>query len=297
MTKSISGNELLEYGSFQGNMFGTKIETIQKIHEQGKIALLDVEPQVSQLYHSRLLEPFWKYLKWWYWPKVRKIRLQGWMIVRAYWAGSLWRSKPTTPPVHTSLLGSADFTRLHWLIFSFPFLWTRPWKSCGPPTSPLSWCSSLPPTQLLRYPNTLSRMHSGTSKRLDLVSQSTAKPSPPPLCLSLPPRRKTCRWSRKSRTPSRPRTDTSSTWSWSTTTWTKAWKVWRRPWSAPPPPRSGCLYHGCTDGWSGPRCDTLFVEKQCNITPYTNPVSDVPGVCVGLLLVNCHWDFLHRFHP
>lgn len=58
MTKSISGNELLEYGSFQGNMFGTKIETIQKIHEQGKIALLDVEPQVSQLYRSRLLEPF-----------------------------------------------------------------------------------------------------------------------------------------------------------------------------------------------------------------------------------------------
>lgn len=47
MTKSISGNELLEYGSFQGYMFGTKIETIQKIHEQGKIALLDIEPQVG----------------------------------------------------------------------------------------------------------------------------------------------------------------------------------------------------------------------------------------------------------
>lgn len=46
MTKCISENALLEYGSFQGNMFGTKIETIQKIHEQGKIALLDVEPQV-----------------------------------------------------------------------------------------------------------------------------------------------------------------------------------------------------------------------------------------------------------
>lgn len=46
MTKCIAGNELLEYGSFQGNMFGTKLETIQKIHDQGKIALLDVEPQV-----------------------------------------------------------------------------------------------------------------------------------------------------------------------------------------------------------------------------------------------------------
>lgn len=49
MTKCISANELLEYGSFQGYMFGTKTETIQKIHEQDKIALLDVEPQVSLL--------------------------------------------------------------------------------------------------------------------------------------------------------------------------------------------------------------------------------------------------------
>lgn len=47
MTRCIVGNELLEYGSFQGSMFGTKIETIQKIHEQDKIALLDVEPQVD----------------------------------------------------------------------------------------------------------------------------------------------------------------------------------------------------------------------------------------------------------
>uniref|UniRef100_A0A9J7ZBY0 55 kDa erythrocyte membrane protein n=2 Tax=Cyprinus carpio TaxID=7962 RepID=A0A9J7ZBY0_CYPCA len=45
MTKGIIGNELLEYGSFQGHMFGTKIETVHKIHEQGKIAVLDVEPQ------------------------------------------------------------------------------------------------------------------------------------------------------------------------------------------------------------------------------------------------------------
>lgn len=47
MTKCITGNQLLEYGSFQGNMFGTKLETIQKIHEQDKIAVLDVEPQVA----------------------------------------------------------------------------------------------------------------------------------------------------------------------------------------------------------------------------------------------------------
>lgn len=53
MTKAISGNELLEYGSFQGYMFGTKIESILKIHEQDKIALLDVEPQVRSADHRQ----------------------------------------------------------------------------------------------------------------------------------------------------------------------------------------------------------------------------------------------------
>ncbi|KAM4620691.1 55 kDa erythrocyte membrane protein isoform 3-T3 [Polymixia lowei] len=57
MTKCISGNELLEYGSFQGNMFGTKIETIQKIHEQGKIALLDIEPQTLKLLRTADFAP------------------------------------------------------------------------------------------------------------------------------------------------------------------------------------------------------------------------------------------------
>uniref|UniRef100_A0A672IG70 Membrane protein, palmitoylated 1 n=1 Tax=Salarias fasciatus TaxID=181472 RepID=A0A672IG70_SALFA len=57
MTKCISGNELLEYGSFQGFMFGTKIETIHKIHEQGKIALLDVEPQTLKLLRTADFAP------------------------------------------------------------------------------------------------------------------------------------------------------------------------------------------------------------------------------------------------
>ncbi|KAM6970768.1 55 kDa erythrocyte membrane protein [Aplochiton taeniatus] len=57
MTKCIVGNELLEYGSFQGYMFGTKIETIQKIHEQGKVALLDVEPQTLKLLRTAEFAP------------------------------------------------------------------------------------------------------------------------------------------------------------------------------------------------------------------------------------------------
>ncbi|KAM3868668.1 55 kDa erythrocyte membrane protein [Diretmus argenteus] len=57
MTKCVSANELLEYGSFEGNMFGTKIETIQTIHEQGKIALLDVEPQTLKLLRTADFAP------------------------------------------------------------------------------------------------------------------------------------------------------------------------------------------------------------------------------------------------
>ena len=34
MTRSISANEFLEFGSYQGNMFGTKFETVHQIHKQ-----------------------------------------------------------------------------------------------------------------------------------------------------------------------------------------------------------------------------------------------------------------------
>ncbi|XP_077891069.1 peripheral plasma membrane protein CASK isoform X8 [Ictidomys tridecemlineatus] len=45
MMQDISNNEYLEYGSHEDAMYGTKLETIRKIHEQGLIAILDVEPQ------------------------------------------------------------------------------------------------------------------------------------------------------------------------------------------------------------------------------------------------------------
>ncbi|KAM8897285.1 55 kDa erythrocyte membrane protein isoform 2-T2 [Spinachia spinachia] len=57
MTKCISANQLLEYGSFQGYMFGTKTETIHKIHEQDKIALLDIEPQTLKVLRTADFAP------------------------------------------------------------------------------------------------------------------------------------------------------------------------------------------------------------------------------------------------
>ncbi|XP_061862586.1 55 kDa erythrocyte membrane protein isoform X2 [Colius striatus] len=49
MTRDISANEFLEFGSYQGNMFGTKFETVHKIHQQDKVAILDIEPQSEAL--------------------------------------------------------------------------------------------------------------------------------------------------------------------------------------------------------------------------------------------------------
>ena len=47
MMHDISNNEYLEYGSHEDAMYGTRLETIRDIHQQGRIAILDVEPQVS----------------------------------------------------------------------------------------------------------------------------------------------------------------------------------------------------------------------------------------------------------
>lgn len=49
MMHDISNNEYLEYGTHENAMYGTKLETIRAIHRQGKIAILDVEPQVHRL--------------------------------------------------------------------------------------------------------------------------------------------------------------------------------------------------------------------------------------------------------
>lgn len=44
--KDIQTNEYLEYGTHEECLYGTKLETIRAIHRTGKIAILDVEPQV-----------------------------------------------------------------------------------------------------------------------------------------------------------------------------------------------------------------------------------------------------------
>ncbi|RXN01884.1 Peripheral plasma membrane protein CASK [Acipenser ruthenus] len=56
MMQDISNNDYLEYGSHEDAMYGTRLETIRKIHEQGLIAILDVEPQLHLLKPTRTAE-------------------------------------------------------------------------------------------------------------------------------------------------------------------------------------------------------------------------------------------------
>jgi guanylate kinase len=44
--QDISDNKYLEHGEYQGHLYGTKLRSIRDVIEQGKIAVIDCNPQV-----------------------------------------------------------------------------------------------------------------------------------------------------------------------------------------------------------------------------------------------------------
>ncbi|XP_011064196.1 PREDICTED: peripheral plasma membrane protein CASK [Acromyrmex echinatior] len=54
MMADIAANEYLEYGTHEDAMYGTKLETIRKIHEEGRMAILDVEPQALKVLRTKI---------------------------------------------------------------------------------------------------------------------------------------------------------------------------------------------------------------------------------------------------
>ncbi|CAH1781972.1 unnamed protein product [Owenia fusiformis] len=58
MMADIAANEYLEYGTHDDAMYGTKIETIRQIHDQGLMAILDVEPQALKVLRAADFAPF-----------------------------------------------------------------------------------------------------------------------------------------------------------------------------------------------------------------------------------------------
>ena len=49
MDIDIKEDAFLEYGEFNGNIYGTKLETIHSVIHSGKMCVLDVNPTVSIL--------------------------------------------------------------------------------------------------------------------------------------------------------------------------------------------------------------------------------------------------------
>ena len=47
MELDIKNDNFLEYGEFNGNLYGTKLDTIDNVIRSGKMCVLDVNPTVS----------------------------------------------------------------------------------------------------------------------------------------------------------------------------------------------------------------------------------------------------------
>ena len=45
-------------GTHEDAMYGTKLETIRRIHSEGKVAILDVEPQALKVLRTSEYSPF-----------------------------------------------------------------------------------------------------------------------------------------------------------------------------------------------------------------------------------------------
>uniref|UniRef100_A0A672IH51 Peripheral plasma membrane protein CASK n=1 Tax=Salarias fasciatus TaxID=181472 RepID=A0A672IH51_SALFA len=58
MMQDISNNEYLEYGSHEDAMYGTRLETLRKIHQQGLVAILDIEPQALKVLRTAEFAPY-----------------------------------------------------------------------------------------------------------------------------------------------------------------------------------------------------------------------------------------------
>ncbi|XP_046967060.1 peripheral plasma membrane protein CASK isoform X6 [Vanessa cardui] len=58
MMADIAANEYLEYGTHEDAMYGTKLETIRRIHSERRIAILDVEPQALKILRTAEFAPY-----------------------------------------------------------------------------------------------------------------------------------------------------------------------------------------------------------------------------------------------
>uniref|UniRef100_A0A4W3I261 MAGUK p55 scaffold protein 2b n=1 Tax=Callorhinchus milii TaxID=7868 RepID=A0A4W3I261_CALMI len=58
MENDIKGGRYLEHGEYEGNLYGTKIDSIHRVVESGKICILDVNPQALKVLRTSEFMPY-----------------------------------------------------------------------------------------------------------------------------------------------------------------------------------------------------------------------------------------------
>ncbi|XP_015281001.1 PREDICTED: MAGUK p55 subfamily member 4, partial [Gekko japonicus] len=56
-------HRMLEYGEYKGNLYGTSVDAARTVHDEGKICIVDLEPQNIQLARTHELKPYIIFIK------------------------------------------------------------------------------------------------------------------------------------------------------------------------------------------------------------------------------------------
>ncbi|XP_072032112.1 MAGUK p55 subfamily member 7-like isoform X2 [Amphiura filiformis] len=76
MELNINHNRLLEYGEYKGNLYGTSVESVRSVINNGKVCLLTLHPQALKVLKNSDVKPFVIYIKPPPLETLRETRLQ-----------------------------------------------------------------------------------------------------------------------------------------------------------------------------------------------------------------------------
>uniref|UniRef100_A0A4X2KGH7 MAGUK p55 scaffold protein 4 n=1 Tax=Vombatus ursinus TaxID=29139 RepID=A0A4X2KGH7_VOMUR len=59
----VYGHRMLEYGEYKGNLYGTSVDAVRKVLDEGKVCVMDLEPQSIQVARTHELKPYVIFIK------------------------------------------------------------------------------------------------------------------------------------------------------------------------------------------------------------------------------------------
>lgn len=80
----IAANEYLEYGTHEDAMYGTKLDTIRRIHAEGKMAILDVEPQALKVLRTAEFTPYVVFIAAPSLQNIADVSMVGWKYMNTF---------------------------------------------------------------------------------------------------------------------------------------------------------------------------------------------------------------------